>query len=357
MSEDGSVTVEPDSPPEQQVEAVAAPPRRRLAPIAVALALLIVIGGAGLAWWLPHLRSSGGVARSPEPSSTAPPAPAEPPAESVAPPQPDPQVTERLDRLQSEIEALRDGGSSQTDIAELHNAVAALGRRLDQKAAETTADPAQLAALADSLKAATARLSRLESAMAQRQTDDRNDRTLTLAVGDIALALAGSGPYDAALTLARSAAGDDSALAADLDVLGRSAKTGLPGRVRLAQDLARLPAQLAEPEPPPPEAGFGQRIWSRVTGLVSIRRVDADDSHPSATPGPDRLIAEAEAQLAAGDLAGAVDTVRKLDGKAGRLAAPWLDAATARLDAERALQSLIATLAGRLDQGSGKTRP
>ena len=65
--------------------------------------------------------------------------------------------------------------------------------------------------------------------------------------------------------------------------------------------------------------------------------------------GPDRLVAEAQQALAAGDLAGAIQRVKQIDAAGAQ---PWLDAAQARLDCEQAAQALDAEAVKRLSGGA-----
>jgi len=63
-------------------------------------------------------------------------------------------------------------------------------------------------------------------------------------------------------------------------------------------------------------------------------------------------VATAEGALAAGDLAGAVAALEKLDGAAAAKAKPWLDAARARLAAEAALAAASDSVTAHLAQAT-----
>jgi len=323
-----------DEPPKLLPPATIKSGSRVRFPVALVVVTTIVLVGAGAAtWWL-----SG--------SEPAPPAPAAP----SAPPSADSDLSRKVDRLRADLDALKEQPAPQAEpdaqVEALRNEVASLGRRLDATA--TAADPQALAAQAEAIHALESRVAAAETKLAERRADTRNQRSLVLAAVEIETALANSAPYRDAVELIRSAAGQDEAVAADLAILDRHAVTGVESRVRLAQDLAMLPGRLSAPQPAPADAGFGERMMDRLTGIVRIRRVDEDPARPAGPPGPDRIVAEAETRLAAGDLAGAIDSVRSLDGQAATLATPWTEAATARLEAERAAQSLAATLTKRL---------
>jgi hypothetical protein len=300
----------------------------------LAAAAIILIAGLTSPWWLPLLRPEAGVTAQASPDESG--------------------LSDRIARLETAVGALRaapPAAQPTEDLDQIRASIAALGHRVDAGAARSSVDPQAFASLAESVEDLKSRLTHVETELSQRQTATRDGRALVLGALDIEAALAGSTQYQAAIDLLRPAAEDDLAIKADLDTLERSAKTGLPSRVKLAQDLAALPGQLsAEPEKAPENAGFWQRATNRLVGLVRIRRVEEDGTRPAGPPGPDRIVADAEAMLAAGDLAGAIEAVKGLDGRAAELASPWLTQATQRLAAERAAHSLAGMLAKRVAQ-------
>ncbi|HEX5326561.1 MAG TPA: mitofilin family membrane protein, partial [Acetobacteraceae bacterium] len=90
-----------------------------------------------------------------------------------------------------------------------------------------------------------------------------------------------------------------------------------------------------------PEAGdraFGQRLWQRAQGLISIREGDrVIVGNPAAG-----VLDEAQTRLDAGDLAGAVAAVSKLTGPPAQALADWLAQANALLAARAALATMAA---------------
>jgi len=345
--------------------------------IGIAALLLLAIGAAASApQWLPLVEPLWHHKAAETPQATAQDVapPAEPPADS--PPQatikeivqpgtapPDAPATDtsdlaqRLDRLESAIQEIRVEAASAAPkgtLTELQGRVEALERQAGELAGRPTVDPQQLQDLgADEKRQAAAlsqlndRVTPLEARINQKAQAIRNDRTLVLAAGQIRDALAGSGSFAAPVAVIRAVAPDDGALDGPLKVLEAHAKDGVPSRVRLAQDLDDLPARLAEPAPLAPDAGIWDRVTDKIGHLVTIRRVD-DGSH-TMPAGPDRLAAEAQQALAAGDLAGAVQRVRQIDAPGAQ---PWLDEAQARLDCEQAVQALDAEAVKRLSAGS-----
>lgn len=75
-----------------------------------------------------------------------------------------------------------------------------------------------------------------------------------------------------------------------------------------------------------------RRILDRMFSIVTIRRLDGDAAGNSTSS----VLARAERHLNESDLAGAVREMSGLTGYAGEAAAPWLDAARARVAAEHA---------------------
>jgi len=85
---------------------------------------------------------------------------------------------------------------------------------------------------------------------------------------------------------------------------------------------------------------------------VRVRKIDDRPGDGTAPAGADRLIADAEADLVAGDLDGAVKAIQGLRDRAAAAAKPWLEAAAARLDCEQAAAALETELARRLSSGT-----
>jgi len=78
------------------------------------------------------------------------------------------------------------------------------------------------------------------------------------------------------------------------------------------------------------------RALARARSVVVIRRTGPGVKGS----GPEAIVARAEVQLDAGDLAGAADTLSALEGKAAEAAKPWLTAARAHIAALAAVGSL-----------------
>jgi uroporphyrinogen-III synthase len=300
---------------------------------------------------------------SPAPTSPAVDNPTAAPAPNPPPPPSESETTapdQRLDKIEATLDEIRVDAASAApkgDVTQLQGRMDALERQVEALTARPAIDPKQLQDLTTDdkrLAAAMAqlsdRLTPLEARINQRAATIRNDRTLVLAIGQIRDALSGSGPFAAPVAVIKAVAPDDGELSGPLGILESHAKSGVPSRVRLAQDLAALPGKLALPGPLAPDAGIWDRVTDKVSHLVTIRRID--DGSGTMPAGPDRLAAEAEQALAAGDLAGALQRVQQLDGNSAAAAKPWIDAAQARLDCEQAVQALDAAAIKRLSAGT-----
>jgi len=336
-----------DQIPPDQPEPVAnpAPPKRRRFLLILAAILVILVLAVGAVLWV------GG----PDFATTPPleghlvaPAP-----EPKASPVPDTQLAQRVDQLEATVTKLADQAASKSDLTSLQQQMIGLSQKLDTLSQRPESDPQALAALSDDLKHVVSRFSTLEARLDRKETDQRNERGLVLAAAQITAALNGSGPYEAPVAILQAIAPDDHDLAGPLAILARHAKSGVESRIALSEELAALPAKLSAPALPSPDEGFWARTWHRLTGLIQVRRVEDGTASPSTAPGPDALIARAGVELRGGDLSAAVQSMRLLDGHDGEVATPWLEAATARLEAEQAAEALQAIATERLNAAGG----
>jgi hypothetical protein len=97
-------------------------------------------------------------------------------------------------------------------------------------------------------------------------------------------------------------------------------------------------AALAAHQPDEADAPFLGRVWDRAQGLVTVRRgEDVVVGNPASV-----VLNRAQTALDAGDLAGAIETLRSLKGPPGQAIAAWISDAQALLDARTALAQLAA---------------
>lgn len=136
---------------------------------------------------------------------------------------------------------------------------------------------------------------------------------------------------------------DGEALAA----LAPWADYGIPDRLALRRRFNELAPEIDRALSGTAEDNWLDSVWNRVSGLVTIRRIDGGDLSP---------IARAEQAMEAGDLV-AVAAVFDGEGSLGPEGDAWLNLVSARVDAEREIGELygqmVAPLAGKGDGGVG----
>jgi hypothetical protein len=105
-------------------------------------------------------------------------------------------------------------------------------------------------------------------------------------------------------------------------------RLAFPEAARRARDASR----------PPAAAGMAERLWQRLSGLVTVREGDAVLlGSPAAA-----VLGQTAQRLAAGDLAGAVAALDALDAAAAGAMAGWREQATGLLAARAALAAMMA---------------
>jgi len=292
---------------------------------------------------------------SPSPSYTPPPA--------ASDPIPGGAFTARLDAAEARLDRLQANAAPAAAVNGLQQGVTVLGQRLASLEAKPSVDPASLQAVAADLQRVTAtlndagaRIARLELQVQQQATAQRNEKATVLALAELKDLLAGSGPFDGPVGVLKSSAGDDPAAAQALATLDHFAAQGVASRAKLTEELAGLPAAINRPLPPGADASLWQRIEARAGQLVSVHRIDDAGTVDKLPPGPDHSLAVAGAALGAGDLAGAVQAVQAIDGRAGEAVKPWLNEAKDRLAVEAAVSQLGALATQRL-QSTGMPQP
>jgi uroporphyrinogen-III synthase len=281
------------------------------------------------------------------------------------------RLMQRLQKLESDIERMRTVGPQPSstapspDLTALTERIAALETR---PATGAPADPAAIeklggenAQLRNELGALKAQLDALDKALAGR-SDDVNGVAFVLAVSNLGSALSTARPFAAELTAVTELAGKDQALSKRVTELTASvaarAAAGVPTHVDLR---ARFPqaaraivdaAKQAEPAPvapPEPRAWYDAPLdWLSaagefVTSQVSVRPVgDVEGDDAGAR------VARAEVRLSENALPAAVAELEGLSGAAAAAAENWLADARARLAADQAIAALQAAAVTRL---------
>ncbi|HEX3917733.1 MAG TPA: hypothetical protein VHW60_10375 [Caulobacteraceae bacterium] len=173
------------------------------------------------------------------------------------------------------------------------------------------------------------RITRLETAGARID----NVAARALAAASLSAAAETAAPFDQDLAAYdRLAPGDP-----DLAALRPLAPGGALSRAALAASFPDLAAQAAmSARQPDDDAGLMDKLWAALSRVVIVRHVDP------AAPGVDGLLARAEDEAAAGDIATAAASVRALPPRARAPFAEWLTAADRRIAIDRDIADLRA---------------
>ncbi len=198
----------------------------------------------------------------------------------------------------------------------------------------------RLAALEAKIDAIAAKLadSRSEATQLKASTDALASWSSLYALTDLTAALRQSEPFGLQLSVARAVTTLPANIRKLLDQLVPYASVGVPDAARITHDFNDHAARLGWTGPRSAPVAMLNRVltWSRdqLPGETS----------PADTTGP--RLAEASTQLAAGDIAGAVETVEQLDSPARDGFADWLEDASARAAADRLTSMVGLVLSG-----------
>jgi hypothetical protein len=354
MTEGGMTEGSPSAAP----ESVAAlpppppppPPRKRGAGPALLVLLILVLGlVAGSPYWAPPiigLLPWG--ARAPQ----ATPQLAGLEARVAAAEAARRNTEERLQKLEAQIQATT---RLPPALASLDARVTALERRPAAEDSGAAVAPLRdaLGQMTTRLDALDARLGQLAAAEARNEAkDDGAQRSLLVAVAELRAVMMTAQPFVNELAAVRALGHGNAEVEDALRPLTATAATGIPTIAGLAARFraetapailhAGAPAAMAD-------ASWVDQILARLRALVVIRRVGesgAADSDPAAA-----AVNGATTALARDDLAGAIASLQHLTGPAAQAAAPWLDLARLRHDADAALSALAGQIAARLAAG------
>lgn len=235
--------------------------------------------------------------------------------------------------------------AAENRITTLAQSIEALTGRIDQLEQEPkqTGDPARLAMLTAENRRLGQELARLQEEVASlnavlgERADSRRNGNLALALGQLREALSRGVPYDAALSTVRAVAADDTGLMQAVSALDENAARGIPTRADLRARFDAVAAEIVRSAQTSGASGWWRPLLDRLSSLISVRPVGEVKGDSAAA-----IVARAERQLAADDLAGAVAELEKLSGPAAAPAQTWLAEARARLAAEAVLSRLTA---------------
>lgn len=197
----------------------------------------------------------------------------------------------------------------------------------------------------------TSNVEAIEARLAQVEIGQR--RTLAaagaaLAASSLAEAAQTSQPFEAELAALERVL----PLSADARALRPLAESGVPSRAALDAEFSDVAARASvEARAPGEGAGFLDRFLYSLSAVVTVRRVGS-----TVGDSPDAVLARAESQVAEGDIAGALTTLKALPAKSTRAVAPWRARALQRLALDRALSTIRAQALAELTV-SGGVRP
>ena len=245
----------------------------------------------------------------------------------------------RLAQLEAALGELRESSAASVGLrdetARIAQGLAAA--EADLRRAITEAAAAQQAMLAT----ASDRLAALEAAA---EVDSRRAAEL-LAVGQLREAMNRGDPYRQALAAVTFTAGE-AAPAEALAALARHADAGIATTPMLSARFPDVVNGIVEAGRADDGSWVDQTV-GRLRGIVTVRRIGEVNGASA-----EAVVARAERRLAAGDLAATVAELESLEAAMADAAAPWLAEAAARLEAERALDALIAHVLVNIDEGS-----
>lgn len=171
---------------------------------------------------------------------------------------------------------------------------------------------------------------------------------MVLAVGQVEAGVNSGRPYRAALNRLEMLGRDDP-LISDGDALAALAPWadyGIPDRLALRRRFNELAPDIDRVLSGAADGSWLDSVWNRISGLVTIRRIDGGDLSP---------LAQAERALEAGDLVAAAAAFEG-KGPLGPEGDAWLNLVNARIEAEREIGALygrmIAPLAGKGAEGA-----
>ncbi len=185
-----------------------------------------------------------------------------------------------------------------------------------------------------------ARLARVESLGGAQFTGSGADKML-LALAHLSQRLDGGEAYAGEMLEFRAffAALPDAARTASeahVAVLEAEAESGVKNAAMLHRAFAdALPAALAVAALPE-DAGWWDRLWAGLKGVVVVRRVGQVEG-----AGAEAALARAEFSLTEGDIAAALGEIQNLEARIRESLAPWQAEAAKSLSARSALDALI----------------
>ena len=230
--------------------------------------------------------------------------------------------------------------ATRTALNELSQGLSALSEKVAALDEERTADADRaLSGLTERLAAVETRLNSVRSGSGAAG--------IVVALSQLRAVAASGRPYAAALAAARELASGHAAAAAVLSALAPAA-AGAPTLPVLRRDFDALSPALIAAATRTQGEGWLDRAWNKLKSTVVVRRTGRSVAGDS----PSALVAQAETELADGNLGSAIALVRRMPTPALQVAAGWLASAERRAGIEAALAKLDALMPA-LSSGGG----
>ena len=196
--------------------------------------------------------------------------------------------------------------------------------RLAAIRAGVAAQAGPVAALEAQIASAQAQLARSRADAAQIKLANWSS---IYALTDLTASLRRAEPFSVQFAVASAVTGLPDDIRKLLDQLGPYAAIGVPATARLSRDFAGRAARLGWSGPDSAPVAVVKHLLTWSEQQLSGSTAPADDTR--------HRLAQASAELAAGNVAAAVETVNRLDGPARDGFSDWLQDAGARAAADR----------------------
>ncbi|MCC9621031.1 uroporphyrinogen III synthase [Thalassospira sp. MA62] len=261
----------------------------------------------------------------------------------------DPDLTERLSRLEGTIDALRERLNSESGD-NLSNTVARRMAEIETRTApieELARVESELAGVANEMRELSARLSTMEAevrATAGLRVESRG-QAVAMAVSILRDALQRGGPFVIALNqLERSSGDNDAVISEQISNLKPLAEQGAPTIEQLRQSFPVMAQEAVQAATDDHSGSVLDATWANIKKLIPIRRVDAAGEESL----EGRLVL-AENALAENDLDAAVSALEGIEGEhASAAVQDWLSAAKRRQTLNASIETLSAHAIGLL---------
>ncbi|ANC90597.1 hypothetical protein A6A40_00995 [Azospirillum humicireducens] len=240
-------------------------------------------------------------------------------------------LTQRIDALEKRPAAEPDGGA-----ADARKALADRLAALEQKVAAAAGNAQAAQELRGEIDSLKQQVTSVNQAVTQRQDAATAAQALVLAAGQLRSSLSGGQPFQQDLQAVRALNIADAGVTQPLDAVAPYAAKGIPTRAQLTDRFQPLAGEIVRADIRGEGNSWIDSAVGKLSTLVTVRREGGGVVGTTT----DAVVARAEAALAAGNLAKAVEELSTLQGPAAQTAGPWLADAKARLAADQAARQL-----------------